>query len=91
MKRLVERVERVNEKFGRKITATYQNKKLFWKEVKREMEGEKSDTHICKIKMSEGVFVKNGEEKVWKRHFESVMKESVRRRSEMTSMSVQIN
>ena len=45
MKRLVrESKERVDEDFGRKISANFkENKKLFWKEVKKEMGGDRND------------------------------------------------
>lgn len=47
VKRLVRKSkERVDEDLGGKISAKYQNKKLFWKEVKREM-GEKRMTFVA--------------------------------------------
>ncbi len=51
--------ERVDEDFGRKLTAEYvENKKLFLGEVKKEMGGHKSEA--CRIR-SDGVIVGKNE------------------------------
>ncbi len=64
-----------------------ENKKLFWKEVKKEMRGRKSEA--CRIRRSDGVIVgKNVEEmrEVWKSHFEKVMNDSMGGRAEVTTI-----
>ncbi len=50
VKRLVrESKERVDEEFGRKLSEEYvENMKLFWREVRKEMGGRKSE--VCRIR-----------------------------------------
>ncbi len=93
VKRLVrESKERVDEDFGRKLSAEYvENKKLFWREVRKEMGGRKSDT--CRMKRSDGAIVRRNEDirEVWKSHFEKVMKESMGGRAEVTTMGIKVH
>ncbi len=50
-----------------------ENKKLFWREVKKEMGGRKSEA--CRIRRIDKVIVRRNEEirEVWKSHFEKVL------------------
>lgn len=53
------RKEKVNADFGKKISAKYvEIKKLFWREVKREIQG--GNNEACRI-MSDEVIVKRNE------------------------------
>ncbi len=67
-----------------------ENKKLFWREVKTEMGGGKSEA--CRIR-SDGVIVGKNEEirEVWKNHFEKVMNECMGGRAEVTAMGIKIH
>ncbi len=58
VKRLVrESKERVDEDFGRKLSAEYvENNTLFWREVRKEMGGSKSEA--CRMRRSDGVIVR---------------------------------
>jgi len=93
VKRLVrESKERVDEDFGRKLSAEYvENKKLFWREVRKEMGGRKSEA--CRMKRSDGVIVRRNEEirEVWKSHFEKVMNESMGGRAEVNTMGIKVH
>ncbi|KAK3895740.1 hypothetical protein Pcinc_000663 [Petrolisthes cinctipes] len=75
VKRMVsESKRRVDEEFGRKLSEKFkENKKLFWKEVKRERGEGKSGS--LRMKREDGVTVSRSEEvkEVWKRHFDSLM------------------
>ncbi len=78
VKRLVrESKDRVDEDFGRTLSAEYvENKKLFWREVRKEMGGKKSEA--CRMRRSDGVIMGKNEEirEVSKSHFEKVMNEA---------------
>ncbi len=93
VKRLVrESKERVDEDCGRKLSAEYvENKKLFWREVRKEMGGRKSEA--CRMRRSDGVIVRRNEEirEVWKSHFEKVMNEGMGGRAEVTTMGIKIH
>ncbi len=54
--------ERVHEDFGRRLSTEYsmENKKLFSREVRKEMGGRISEA--CRIKRSDGVTVRQNEE-----------------------------
>ncbi|MCP5003018.1 MAG: hypothetical protein GY941_03575 [Planctomycetes bacterium] len=77
VRRLVrESKERVDDEFGRKLSDKFkENKKLFWKEVKKER-GE-GKTEQVRMKGEDGVSVSGSEavKGVWKRHFERLMNE----------------
>ncbi len=92
VKRLVtESEERVDEDFGRKLSAEYvENKKLFWREVREEMGGRKSEA--CRMR-SDGIIVRRNEgvREVWKNHFENVMNEGMGGRAEVTTMGIKIH
>ncbi|KAK3893161.1 hypothetical protein Pcinc_003002 [Petrolisthes cinctipes] len=65
---------RVDEEFGMKLSEKFkENKKLFWKEVKRERGEGKSGS--VRMKREDGVTVSRSEEvkEVWKRHFDGLM------------------
>ncbi len=66
-----------------------ENKKLFWKEVRKEMRERKSEA--CR-KRSDGIIVGKNEEirEVWKSHFEKVMNESMGGRAEVTAVGMLI-
>ncbi len=93
VKRLVrESKEKVDEEFDRKLLAEYvENKKLFWKEIRREMGGRKSEA--WRIRRSDGVIVEKNEEirEVQKSRFEKVMNESMGGRAEVTTVGVGIH
>ena len=92
VRRLVREIkERVDEDFGRKLSAEYvENKKLFWREVRKEMGGRKSEA--CRVR-SDGVIVRRNEEirEVWKSHFEKVMNESMGGRAEVNTMGIKVH
>ncbi len=78
--------ERVDKEFGRKLLKEYvENKKLFWREVRKEMGGRKSEAY--RIRRSDAVIVRRNEEirEVWKSHFEKVINESLGGRAEVTT------
>ncbi len=93
VKRLVrESKERVDEKFGRKLSEEYvENKKLFWRKVRKEMGRRKSEA--CRIRRSDGVIVRRSEEirEVWKSHFEKVMNDSMGGRAEVTTRGIKMH
>ncbi|KAK3889840.1 hypothetical protein Pcinc_006166 [Petrolisthes cinctipes] len=73
-KMVSESKRRVDEEFGKKLSEKFkENKKLFWKEVKRERGEGKSGS--VRIKREDGVTVSGSEEvkEVWKRHFDSLI------------------
>ncbi len=91
VRRLVRESKERDEDFGRKLSAEYvENKKVFWREVRREMGGRKSEA--CRIR-SDGVIVGKNEEirEVWKSHVEKVMNESMGGRAEVTTMGIKIH
>ncbi len=92
VKRLVrESKKRVDEDFSMKLSAEYEeNKKLFWREVRKEVGGRKSEA--CR-RRSDGAIVGKNEEirEVWKSHFKNVMNESMGGRAEVTTMGIKIH
>ncbi len=68
-----------------------ENKKLFWREVRKEMGGRKSE--VCRMRRSDGVIVRRNEEvrEVWKNNFEMVMNEGMRGRAKVTTMGIKIH
>ncbi len=65
---------RVDEEFGRKLSEKFmENRKLFWKEVKKER-GDVGSVSL-RMKREDGMHVSSKEEVkgVWKRHFELLM------------------
>lgn len=66
--------KRVDEEFGRKLSEKFsENKKLFWKEIKKERWGEECGS--VRMKREDGVLVGSKDEAggVWKRHFDRLM------------------
>ena len=90
VRRLVkESKERVDEEFGRKLSEKYnENKKLFWKEVKKEREEGKSGR--VRMKNEDGVTASGSEavKGVWKRYFERLMNEKTKGQAVVTSMGM---
>lgn len=64
---------------------TYLGVQEFWREVRKEMGGRKSEA--CRIRRNDGVVVRRNEEirEVWKSHFEKVMNESMGGIEEVTT------
>ena len=82
--------QRVDEDFGRKLSEDFNvNKKLFWREVKRERGG--SETRSVRVKNEDGSLVGGREEVtgVWKRHFERLMSERTVGEAVVTSMGME--
>ena len=82
--------QRVDEDFGRKLSEDFNvNKKLFWREVKRERGG--SETRSVRVKNEDGSLVGGKEEVtgVWKRHFERLMSERTVGEAVVTSMGME--
>ncbi len=73
------------------MISVLRNKKLFWREVRKEMGGRKSE--VCRMRRSDEVIVRRNEEirEVWKSHFEKVMNESMGGRAEVTTMGIKIH
>ncbi|KAK4327054.1 hypothetical protein Pmani_002500 [Petrolisthes manimaculis] len=91
VKRMVsESKRRVDEEFGRKLSEKFrENKKLFWKEVKKERGEGKSGS--VRMKREDGVTVSRSEEvkEVWKRHFDGLMNEGTGGEAVVTCMGME--
>ena len=81
--------KRVDEEFGRKLSSSFkENKKLFWKETRRER-GEKR----CggeRVKSREGIVLREGEEvrERWREHFEGLGAVNSEREAVITCMGM---
>ncbi len=81
---------RVDEEFGRKLSEKFMdNRKLFWKEVKRGRGGVGGVS--LRMKREDGVLVCRREEVkgVWKRHFERLMNGGAREEAIVTNMGME--
>ncbi len=78
---------RVDEEFGRKLSQNFsENKKLFWKEVKKARGGEKSGD--VKMRGEDGELVGGDSElkEIWKSYFEQLMNNEAEGEAMVTSM-----
>ena len=91
MKELVDESKmKVDEEFGRKLSEKFMdNRKLFWKEVRKE----RGDTGGVSLRMKreDGMLVGSKEEVkgVWKRHFERLMNGGTGGEAIVTSMGME--
>ncbi len=81
---------RVDEEFGRKLSEKFMdNRKLYWKEVKKEREDVRGVS--LRMKREDGMLVCSKEEVkgVWKRHFEYLMNGGAGGGAIVTSMGME--